>query len=70
VVAVVTMTVGNLGALQQRDLVRLLAFSSVAQAGYILLPFGVARGGQRALDASRQRLPRSEPCCSTSSPTP
>jgi NADH-quinone oxidoreductase subunit N len=52
VVAIVTMTVGNLGALQQRDLVRLLAFSSVAQAGYILLPFGVARAGQSALVAS------------------
>jgi NADH-quinone oxidoreductase subunit N len=52
VVAVVTMTVGNLGALQQRDLVRLLAFSSVAQAGYILLPFGVAQAGTGALAAS------------------
>jgi NADH-quinone oxidoreductase subunit N len=52
VIAIVTMTVGNLGALQQRDIVRLLAFSSVAQAGYILLPFGVARGGQGALAAS------------------
>jgi NADH-quinone oxidoreductase subunit N len=52
VVAIVTVTVGNLGALQQRDLIRLLAFSSVAQAGYILLPFGVARGGSGALDAA------------------
>jgi len=49
VVALATMTVGNLGALQQRDVVRLLAYSSVAQAGYILLPFGVARGGTDAL---------------------
>jgi len=46
------MTVGNLGALQQRDLIRLLAFSSVAQAGYILLPFGIARGGTGLLDAA------------------
>jgi NADH-quinone oxidoreductase subunit N len=52
VVAVVTMTVGNLGALQQRDLIRLLAYSSVAQAGYILLPFGVAQAGTGALAAS------------------
>jgi len=52
VVAIVTMTVGNLGALQQRDLIRLLAFSSVAQAGYILLPFGVARGGSGAVDVA------------------
>ncbi|MEY3019995.1 MAG: hypothetical protein RLZZ272_979, partial [Actinomycetota bacterium] len=43
VLAIVTMTVGNLIALQQRDLVRLLAYSSVAQAGYVLVPFGLAR---------------------------
>jgi NADH-quinone oxidoreductase subunit N len=49
VVALATMTVGNLGALQQRDIVRLLAYSSVAQAGYILLPFGVARAGTGAV---------------------
>ncbi len=52
IIAIVTMTVGNLGALQQRDLIRLLAFSSVAQAGYILLPFGIARGGSSALDVA------------------
>lgn len=39
--AVVTMTVGNLVALRQRRMVRLLAWSSVAQAGYILAPLGV-----------------------------
>ncbi|WP_213453102.1 NADH-quinone oxidoreductase subunit N [Rhizomonospora bruguierae] len=38
--AVLTMTVGNLVALRQRRMVRLLAWSSVAQAGYILAPFG------------------------------
>ncbi|MEV2242612.1 proton-conducting transporter membrane subunit [Micromonospora sp. NPDC049891] len=40
VVAVLTMTVGNLVALRQRRTVRLLAWSSVAQAGYILAPLG------------------------------
>jgi NADH-quinone oxidoreductase subunit N len=35
------MTVGNLVALRQRRMVRLLAWSSVAQAGYILAPLGV-----------------------------
>lgn len=35
--AVVTMFVGNLSALQQDDLKRLLAYSSIAQVGYILL---------------------------------
>ncbi len=48
VLAVLTMTVGNLIALQQRDLIRLLAYSSVAQAGYILIPFGLARTGPGA----------------------
>jgi NADH-quinone oxidoreductase subunit N len=38
--AVATMTVGNLVALRQRRMVRLLAWSSVAQAGYILAPLG------------------------------
>lgn len=35
--AVATMFIGNLSALQQDDLKRLLAFSSIAQVGYILL---------------------------------
>ena len=42
VIAGLTMTLGNLIALQQRDIVRLLAYSSVAQAGYMLVPFGIA----------------------------
>jgi len=40
--AVLTMTVGNLLALHQRDLKRMLAFSSIAQVGYIVLGFGLA----------------------------
>ncbi|MFY9914273.1 MAG: NADH-quinone oxidoreductase subunit N [Nocardioidaceae bacterium] len=43
VAAALTMTVGNLGALRQRHIVRLLAWSSVAQAGYLLVP--LAAGG-------------------------
>ena len=35
--ALLTMTVGNLLAMQQRNIKRLLAYSSIAQAGYILL---------------------------------
>jgi NADH-quinone oxidoreductase subunit N len=42
VLAAVTMTVGNLVALRQWHLVRLLAWSTVAQAGYMLVPLGVA----------------------------
>ncbi|MBW3642934.1 MAG: NADH-quinone oxidoreductase subunit N [Actinobacteria bacterium] len=40
--AALTMTVGNLIALRQTNLVRLLAYSSVAQAGFMLAPFAVA----------------------------
>ncbi|HSK27186.1 MAG TPA: NADH-quinone oxidoreductase subunit N [Jiangellales bacterium] len=45
VLAVLTMTVGNVGALRQRSAVRLLAWSSIAQAGYLLVPLGVASTG-------------------------
>jgi len=44
VLAAVTMTVGNLVALRQRQAVRLLAWSSVAQAGYMLVPLGALGG--------------------------
>jgi NADH-quinone oxidoreductase subunit N len=40
VLATLTMTVGNLVALRQRRMVRLLAWSSIAQAGYLLAPLG------------------------------
>ena len=42
ILAALTMTVGNLVALRQTNIVRMLAYSSVAQAGYILVPFAVA----------------------------
>jgi NADH-quinone oxidoreductase subunit N len=45
VLSVLTMTLGNLIALQQRQVVRLLAYSSVAQAGYMLLPFALVGRG-------------------------
>jgi NADH-quinone oxidoreductase subunit N len=35
--SVVTMTLGNLAAIAQKDLKRLLAYSSIAHAGYILI---------------------------------
>jgi NADH-quinone oxidoreductase subunit N len=37
VVCVITMTLGNLAALQQTNMKRLLAYSSIAQAGYALM---------------------------------
>ncbi|MGH2765219.1 MAG: NADH-quinone oxidoreductase subunit N [Actinomycetota bacterium] len=45
VLSVLTMSLGNLIALQQRQVVRLLAYSSIAQAGYMLLPFALVGGG-------------------------
>ena len=50
VIAAVTMTVGNLAALPQRNVVRLLAYSSIAQSGYLVM--GVA-----ALEGSADGLP-------------
>jgi len=37
-----TMFIGNLSALQQSNPVRLLAYSSIAQAGFILAPLAIA----------------------------
>jgi len=44
VTAVLTMTIGNLFAVRQQNLKRFLAFSSISQAGYILL--GIIGGNQ------------------------
>ncbi|TYC26170.1 NADH-quinone oxidoreductase subunit N [Micromonospora sp. MP36] len=50
--AALTMTVGNLVALRQQRTVRLLAWSSVAQAGYVLAPLGaLALAAGRTADA-------------------
>ena len=40
--AALSMTVGNLIALRQESVVRLLGYSSIAQGGFILAPFGAA----------------------------
>lgn len=42
VMAALTMTVGNLLALKQTNIVRMLAYSSVSQGGFILMPLAVA----------------------------
>jgi NADH-quinone oxidoreductase subunit N len=43
ILAVASMTIGNLGALLQTDVKRLLAYSSIAQAGYLLVSFSGAQ---------------------------
>ncbi len=53
ILAAASMTVGNLIALRQTNLVRMLAYSGVAQAGYMLAPLAVARDvGDAALTAT------------------
>jgi len=37
ILSILSMTVGNLAAIAQRDLKRLFAYSSIAQAGYVLI---------------------------------
>ena len=44
VCAILTMTLGNLGACRQSDLKRLLAYSSIAHAGYMLMALSVWTG--------------------------
>lgn len=51
VIAAVTMTLGNLAALWQRDVVRLLAYSSIAQSGYLLMGVAALSGSGLGLPA-------------------
>ena len=42
VIAVMTMTVGNIAAIMQKNLARMLAYSSIGHAGYILIGLSIA----------------------------
>ena len=42
VLAALSMTFGNLAALRQTNIVRMLAYSSIAQGGFMLVPFAAA----------------------------
>ncbi len=48
VLAAASMTFGNLVALRQTNIVRMLAYSSIAQGGFILVPLAVAGDGNAA----------------------
>ena len=50
ILAAVTMTVGNIAALTQTNTKRMLAYSSIAHAGYVLI--GVAVGTERGVSAT------------------
>jgi proton-translocating NADH-quinone oxidoreductase chain N len=61
ILAIVTMTVGNLAAINQTNIKRMLAYSSIAQAGYILIALPVAAVsdpviGQYALSAGIMQI--------------
>jgi len=45
VLAALSMTVGNVLALRQTNIVRMLAYSSISQGGFILMPLAVAGTG-------------------------
>lgn len=49
VLAIFTMTVGNLGALVQKSVPRILAYSSIAQAGYIMIGISLAQYSEQAM---------------------
>ncbi len=52
VLAALTMTVGNVVALRQTNIVRMLAYSGISQAGFIMAPLAVAGEiGADSLDA-------------------
>jgi len=42
IIAVMTMTVGNIAAVMQKNLARMLAYSSIGHAGYILIGLAIA----------------------------
>ena len=53
VLSALTMTIGNVFALRQTNIVRMIAYSSVSQGGFVLMPLAVAGGvaGESALRA-------------------
>ena len=50
VLAIVTMTVGNVAAVTQTNIKRMLAYSSIAHAGYVLI--GIVAGTSRGITAT------------------
>jgi NADH-quinone oxidoreductase subunit N len=52
VIAVMTMTVGNIAAVMQKNLTRMLAYSSIGHAGYILIGLSIAPFSQLGLQGS------------------
>ena len=56
ILAIITMTLGNVVALWQDDIRRMLAYSSIAHAGYMLVGLAVA-----SVEALNARIPSNKP---------
>jgi NADH-quinone oxidoreductase subunit N len=52
IIAIMTMTIGNIAAIMQKNLTRMLAYSSIAQAGYILIGLSIAPFSQIGIQSS------------------
>ncbi len=52
IIAIFTMTIGNRGALTQKSVPRMLAYSSISQAGYMLIGLAVALYSIQGIEAS------------------
>ena len=56
IIAVMTMTIGNIAAIMQKNLARMLAYSSIAHAGYILIGLAVAPYSPLGLQGSLYQI--------------
>lgn len=56
VIAVMTMTIGNVAAIMQRNISRMLAYSSIGHAGYILIGLAVAPHSPLGLQGSLYQI--------------
>lgn len=56
VLAVMTMTVGNVAAVMQKNIARMLAYSSIAHAGYILIGLAVAPHSHLGIQGSLYQI--------------
>ena len=52
IIAVMTMTIGNIAAIMQKNLARILAYSSIGHAGYILIGISIAPFSDIGIQAS------------------
>merc|ERR1739841_111218 len=56
VIAIMTMTIGNVAAIMQKNLTRMLAYSSIGHAGYILIGLAVAPHTSLGLQGSLYQI--------------